>query len=401
VSREPAADGDMLRDLVRLCTGGDVYAVERWIQEGQPIQALTYKRPKKPSVVSPLRAAIRRQRRNIVLLLLCNGYRLDLESEMADSVLDEAMKAGAFEILELLLKWGADPTKAAVYNVIGTYRTDLIDRFWRAGLDYTKDSGLVPYLASTVNKPLYGWLRRNRADQRLQDALDLALVEAVTEDEELPTRLLLWAGADPHRMGPPDRDPADPDANDEEAELSAAETAILYGRHRLLDLLRIDKMPDLERQVARAGDSWTLQKLVALRPPSDWSDVILTFIRQICWDSARGLAWDAREALKVVASKGGRLTTVSPDGLRYLRGQLLNLRGPDDFHWLLKWLKKDKNCEPAIYAALIRTSGMRKKIAALAEGARYLTPSQKMSRANERRQRVREQKRGRATGTEE
>ena len=42
------------------------------------------------------------------------------------------------------------------------------------------------YLAHTVNKPLYGWLRRNRSDQRLQDALDMALLEAITEDREVP-----------------------------------------------------------------------------------------------------------------------------------------------------------------------------------------------------------------------
>ena len=58
--------------------------------------------------------------------------------------------------------------------MIDTYRTDLIDRFWKAGFDYTADPEFASYLAHTVNKPLYGWLRRNRSDQRLQDALDVA-----------------------------------------------------------------------------------------------------------------------------------------------------------------------------------------------------------------------------------
>src|SRR2546428_639835 len=118
------------------------------------------------------------------------------------------------ELVQLLLLWGADPTKVSTYSVVDTYKTDLIDRFWRADLDYTTDPEFVRYLAQTVNKPLYGWLRRNRADQRLQDALDVALLEAVMDNAELPVRLLLWAGADPHRRVPSARDLGRADAWD-------------------------------------------------------------------------------------------------------------------------------------------------------------------------------------------
>jgi len=185
-SREPAAHGEELRELIQLCLAGRVYDVERWIQQGMPIQALVYKRPRKPTVVSPLRTVVRRNHRDLVLLLLCNGYRLDLEVNDGDSVLDEALRVRAFDVVDLLLKWGADPTVVQTYNVIDTYKTDLIDRFWQAGADYTADPGFALYLASTVNKPLYGWLRRNRSDQRLQDALDMALREAVVENKEVP-----------------------------------------------------------------------------------------------------------------------------------------------------------------------------------------------------------------------
>jgi hypothetical protein len=186
VSRELAAHGDELRELVQLCSAGRVYDVERWIQGGRPVQAISYKRPGKTSVLSPLRTAIRKKHRDLVLLLLCNGYRLDLEAKDWNSVLDEALNIRAFDIVDLLLQWGADPTRVQTCNVIDTYKTDLIDRFWRAGVDYTADAEFVLSLAHTANKPLFGWLRRNRSDQRLQDALDVALLEAVMDDEELP-----------------------------------------------------------------------------------------------------------------------------------------------------------------------------------------------------------------------
>src|SRR6266540_2342523 len=104
VSREPAAHGEELRELIQLCLAGRVYGVERWIQEGRPMQALTYKRPRKASVVSPIRIAIRKKHPDLVLLLLCNGYLLDLETTHWNSLLDEALAIRAFDILDLLLK---------------------------------------------------------------------------------------------------------------------------------------------------------------------------------------------------------------------------------------------------------------------------------------------------------
>jgi hypothetical protein len=390
VFRQPAAHGEELRDLIQLCSGGHVYDAERWLLDGRPIQALTYDRPGKPSVVSPLRTAIRKKHRDLVLLLLCNGYRLDLEPSEGNSVLDEVLQVRAFDILELLLKWGADPTEVEACNVVGTYQANLIDWFWRAGVDYTKDPEFVWSLAHTVNKPLYGWLRRNRSDQRLQDALDVALMQAVVDGEELPPRLLLWAGADPHRKVPMARDLGRADAWDPETTWSSAEAAISWGRCGLFDLMRVATMPDLEVQVSHTHDSRTLKALVALRTPSDWSEIILAFIHEFCWKFRPGGSWDAREALRFIESSGGRLTSVPPDRVRYLRRGLLDVREAGDFLWLLRWLKKEMNCEPAIYTELTRTTAMRQKMDALGTGAHYVTPHQKMSRAAERRRRAAE-----------
>src|SRR6266511_3410879 len=100
VSREPAAHGQELRELVQLCRAGRVYEVERWIQEGRPIQALNYRPPKGRAVDTPLRAAVRTNHRDLVLLLLCNGYRLDLEPQGWDSALNVSLGDRAFDLLE-------------------------------------------------------------------------------------------------------------------------------------------------------------------------------------------------------------------------------------------------------------------------------------------------------------
>src|SRR5262249_26445571 len=136
-------------------------------------------------------------------------------------------------------------------------------------------------------------------------------------------------------------------------------------------------------------DSRTLKAVVDLHQPTDWSPIILWFIWKICARFGSS-SWDSQDALRFVESRDGKLTTFRPEEIGHVRRQLLDLSSRDDFLWLMKWLKKPKNCEPLLFNQLTGTTAMRRKIAALAAGERYLTPSQKMSKANERRQRARE-----------
>lgn len=277
-------------------------------------------------------------------------------------------------------------------NVVDTYKTDLIDRLWNGGLDYTTDPEFLQYLAHTSNKPLYGWMRRHREDERLQDALDVALVEAVESDEERPIHLLVWAGANPHRRVPSVRDWGREDAWSDDSVSSAAELAIVFGRREAFGALRVAAMPGLEEQLRHAHDAQTLRDLATLRPPSDWSEVILNCIRWFSWPGRGRSSWDAREALGFVASSGGKLTSVPAANLRYLRRELLELQDTDSFQWLIRWLKSDKHCDPPIYSNLARTDSMRKKIEALSTGARYVSPSRRQSQAAARRRQAAERK---------
>lgn len=90
--------------------------------------------------------------------------------------------------------------------------------------------------------------------------LDVALLEAVEKDRELPVSLLLWAGANPHRKVPMAHGWRDPGAWEEADGLSSsAEAAIVWGRHRMFDRLRINEMRDLDAQASRAHDALALK----------------------------------------------------------------------------------------------------------------------------------------------
>src|SRR5437016_3351500 len=200
VSREPAAHGDELRELVHFCANGCVYEAERWIQQGGPIQALNYKVPKRGTLESPLRAAVRTKHRDLVLLLLCNGYDLGLEPIDRGSVLDEALEARAFDLADLLLAWGADPKSVDLGTLFGTYKTDLFERFQNLAIDLTKGHALAEALAyHTSNRPLFGFAKRHRAtNPEMQAELNIALGHHAAEGNEKGVQLCLWAGADPH-----------------------------------------------------------------------------------------------------------------------------------------------------------------------------------------------------------
>jgi hypothetical protein len=197
--------------------------------------------------------------------------------------------------------------------------------------------------------------------------------------------VLLWAGADPHRKAPMARELGRPDTWNDCAVFSGATAGITFGRHQLFDLLRMEALPDLEAQFSWAHDSWTLKKLVAIRTPSSWSEIILAFIGRMWQPFGFISSWDVQDALGFIASSGGKLVSVSPDQIRYLRHVLLKVQETDAFVWLLRWLKNEKHCAPAIYEEVTRTASMRQKIEALNAGGRYLSPSRKMARAKGRR----------------
>jgi hypothetical protein len=230
---------------------------------------------------TPLSAAIESGLHDLVLLLLCNGYRTELEPQ---SPLNPALRRRAWATIDLLLAWGADPKAADPHAVLDTYQHSMMERFWDLGLDLARGRSLAWYLSeSTRNKPAYGWAKRHHEDPRVARALALALGGAVWEEREKAVALLAWAGADPHRRVPSLRYSEDDD-DPEEDRSSAIELAVMLGRGTLLKYLSPDpEIDDFEELWDSVCDPDTVDRLFDLRPPLDWSKAIRRNVSRMGW----------------------------------------------------------------------------------------------------------------------
>jgi hypothetical protein len=363
---QPAEDAKEIAPLVALCRVGRIYEVEQWIRAGKPIHARTYRSGGR-RMHNPLEVAIKTNQFELAFLLLCNGFPPDSGEE---SVLDRALRERKMELFELLLAWGADPLRADVYEVLNTYDSELYERYWRLGMDFTRDHALARTLADqTSNRPAYGWARRHKDDERIARELAIALHLAIVENRERAVALLMWAGADPHRRAP---DINWPHEEEEGEQSTAIMLAVLYGHAQFLPLLKPNAaQDDFEQLWSYVSDPESIDYLAKIQPPKDFSAALIRNIqRAVAWYGDQAKAIECIE--KLTLSNGARLNSVEPSTLAWLRRDILKSRDEHRCRWILRWMSYSETCEPAIYAELTRTPSMRAKINALhVHDARY------------------------------
>jgi hypothetical protein len=119
-------DPGALAELHRLCRESRIYDVENWIRAGKPLQVASGI-PQKGRTTSALGIALEARNHSLTLLLLCNGYDPNLER---DCPLDTVLSSRSWELLDLLMEWGADPLRVSVGDLFDTYNTSL-PQAWR------------------------------------------------------------------------------------------------------------------------------------------------------------------------------------------------------------------------------------------------------------------------------
>jgi len=370
--RRVAKDFAEIAAFHELCKRGRIYDVERWIQTGKPIQLAYRDVPFYQQIETGLTIALESHQFGLTLLLLCNGYRTDLEPH---SPLNIALQQRDSEVVDLLLAWGADPVVADPDAVFDTYQLSVMERFWNLSCDLTRERSLAYYLSErTRNKPAYGWAKRHADDPRVAYSLSLALNEAVSENREKAVALLMWAGADSHRKVPSLRYSHEDDEPEDE-QSSPIEHAVMFGHGKLLKYLKPDPdRDDFDELWADVCDPDSLDVLFDRRRPRDWSEAIKRNISRMAW-------WfhgpDANRACleRIFDHHWGRLNTLGPRECGDLRRDLLKIDSGSDFAWILERLAQPRHCDPKNFAELVRTPAVRKRLAYHGRSALVPTPS--------------------------
>lgn len=347
-ARPLAADWRELDGLIAACKQGRLYDVESWIAQDLPIQVGPDAPSPRRRVWSALDLAIEAAHIDLMRLLLCNGYRTELEPS---SPLDPVLGRRRWDMLDLLLAWGANPHDADVGSVLDTYQTEIFERFHALGVDLAADGSMAYRLATaTSNRPLYGYVRaRHEQDPRIKRALAVGLGLALKERSDKAVSLCLWAGADPRQRVAA--------INEEEAEdehgSTAFEQAVEADAPQYLKKLGFDPERDeLAPLYARAREVSTLRALLAIAPPADWTPIVERFIWRLDVSLRFKLdmtsLWDMRQLFAL----GARLERLDAPLKKDLRRLLVQLPEPDAQR-LFRLLSNPEHMDRAAFLELV------------------------------------------------
>lgn len=374
-------DHEEVAPLVRLCREARIYGVEAWIRDGKPLFVADVPRGQKYK--SALRVAVESRQFDLALLLLANGFPPDPPGER---LLQYALNERMFAFLDLLLAWGANPLAIEPVDVLDTYDTGLYDRFTTLGLDLTHDHALAWELSRrSSNRPAYGWAKRRAGDPRIARELSVALCDAVDGDHERAVALLLWAGADAHMKVPMLRYFKHGEPEDPECDMSAVEVAIRRGQGKYLRQLKPNpELDDLEALWPSVRDIETLDALVKISPPTDWSRTIVHLIHELTYGFHT--PYSPRATLeRMFTAYGARLTELDGDHIAGLRRAILKQESDTDLMPVLRFLARPEYCDPSIFEELMRTGAMRKRFGGGLNGVTApTTPEPRPSRRGRR-----------------
>jgi hypothetical protein len=358
-----ASDPDALTEFHEMCRQGRLYDVERWIQTGHPLQVRyepgRYVRGRRKT--SALEIALDQESHALVLVLLCNGYDPNAERH---SPLDAALRARRWDLVDLLLAWGADPMRVDLDAVFGTYRTELFERFQALGVDLTDGHALAEALADhTSNKPLYGFAKRHRErDPRFQTELNMALVCHAEEGNQKGVSLCLWAGADPHAPAPSLRYPiSEEDDSDEDGFVgfSAVEQACARGEVEILERLGPDPERDDFDELYRATSSTAVIDILARSVlPKDVGTLLERYLWSMSAPWGKQVShWTIQHLFEI----GMRWQSSNQAQIANIRRLLLKT-SDYEFIALVKLLAADDHCDREILVELGRTAAMRRRM---------------------------------------
>ncbi|MBI5692985.1 MAG: hypothetical protein HZC55_23150 [Verrucomicrobia bacterium] len=195
----PLGEFAAVEPLLALCLSGKLYEVERWIADGRPLQFPPPSDRKLQRRSTALQIAVERRFHSLAALLLANGY--DPNGDYYEC-LTPAVQAKDREMVDLLLRFGADPQCLDFCAVLETCDRALMDRFIEAGIDPCRGNAVARALGYR-GRPILGFVRQYRDRfPGFQRQVDIALRVATEAENPRRIALMLWLGGNPHAEVP-------------------------------------------------------------------------------------------------------------------------------------------------------------------------------------------------------
>jgi hypothetical protein len=331
--------------------------VQKWIAEGKRTTA------PESAWSSPLEIAVDTGFHSMVELLLQHG----VEQEERNYMLERAVDDANFELIKLLVEYGADPHCVDFEAVCRTGHPFIIKFFVDRGIDAETDHPFARALCYPKRRYLGVYMSYRKKFPSFKRQLNLALRHLAREGNLKWVSLLIWAGGDPHVHLPDIGEKPCP-----RTDTSALEEAVHTNREDIVDKIGIDpKRDNLNRMFDTAcllGHTKMIEKLLAAgtdpKGPNGSNEPMDNAISRLCFDMEERYGFrsetKAKEALAGVvrlAKLGARWQ--SPGWrLRHLRRHLYHFE-PSFTETVVKSFLEHQVCSTDILLKLVQTAKMK------------------------------------------
>jgi ankyrin repeat protein len=348
---------DDIKELMRLVRAGKLFAVQKWIAEGKRTM------PPEPYWSSPLRAAVETGFHSMIEILL----HQPVDQEERNYMLERAVWDGNFEVIKLMIEYGADLHSVDFEDVCRTGHPFIINFFLDHGIDAETNHPFARALCYPKRRYLGVYMRYRNKIPSFKRQLNLALRHLAHEGNLKWVSLLMWAGGDPHLHLPEIGETPCP-----RTDTSALEEAVGANRHEIVDKIGIDsKRDNVDRMFELAcllGHTRMAGKLLAHganpQGKNDTERPMENAMSHLRWEMedhygsrSEVRAREALEAVVRLADLGARWQP-SDSELRRFRTNLYFYE-LDFSESIIKTLHQHKVCRPDVLLKLINAPKMK------------------------------------------
>ncbi len=222
---------------------GKLFDVQKWIEEDRPVDPPLIAKNKKKS---PLRLAIELGFHSLAEVLLEGGAQIE---DGPNSLLGLALEKRRLDLIELLVKYGADAKSIPMEWVLGKGDLKIIDFFIKQGGDMETGNPLAQAFCDHMYQALGVFKQYEKKFPSFKEQVNIALRHNCQEGNLKWVSLILWAGADPYAKGPS----SPKEVPDPEEDCCALELAAIFGHLEIFKLkpIRLTLTPSRQQDLLR------------------------------------------------------------------------------------------------------------------------------------------------------